>query len=182
MIEYQTFRRMSRRISETGQPRQAVPVKRIAFCRLPDRELQSRFLYLTNMRIGCSFNLLPRGRNVGHALNQCANWLWDYPAKEFLQTRSDTQNIFRRNSVPRAQGQGFAPNQYANWLWAQPTSAHREGDGDELGKVALDLLRILQRMVGEVGGGGSGSFPLPVVGPQSNRLIQHNLDGVRNGG
>ena len=33
-------------------------------------------------------------------------------------------------------------------------------------------------MVGKVGGGGSGGFLLPVVGPQSNRLIQHNLDGV----
>ena len=58
------------------------------------------------------------------------------------------------------------------------STRRREGDGDELGKVALDLLRILQRMVGEIGGGGSGGFLLPVVGPQSNRLIQHNLDGV----
>ena len=33
-------------------------------------------------------------------------------------------------------------------------------------------------MVGEIGGGGSGGFLLPVVGPQRNRLIQHNLDGV----
>ena len=33
-------------------------------------------------------------------------------------------------------------------------------------------------MVGEIGGGGSGGFLLPVVGPQSNRLIQHNLNGI----
>lgn len=89
---------------------------------LPDRELQSRFLYLTNMRIGCSFNLLPRGRNIGLAPNQYANWLWDYPAKEFLQTRSDTQNIFRRNSVPRGRNVVFAPDQYVNWLRVQPAA------------------------------------------------------------
>ena len=33
-------------------------------------------------------------------------------------------------------------------------------------------------MVGKVGSGGSDGFPLPIVGPQSNRFIQHNLNGI----